>query len=48
MIIKDINNLKAKLENQILKDEKYEKIYKTSVEIDELLIKYYKECDVAK
>ena len=42
-IIKDeINVLNEKLEYQIENNYPYEKIYKTSVEIDKLLVKYYK------
>ena len=38
-----IINLKLKLESQIEKNESYETLYSTSVEIDKLLVKYYKE-----
>lgn len=37
-----IINLKLKLENQIEKEESYKKIYKTSNQIDKLLVQYYK------
>lgn len=43
MIKDDIEILRSKLEEQILKNESYEEIYKTSVEIDKLLIDYYNE-----
>ena len=38
-----IVNLKIKLESQIKKNESYEKLYKTSSEIDKLIVEYYKE-----
>ena len=37
-----IINLKLKLENQIENEESYETLYKTSIEIDRLIVKYYK------
>ncbi len=43
MTIEKINSLKEKLENQVLKEDSYQKIYETSVEIDKLLVKYYNE-----
>lgn len=43
MINKELVKLKEKLELQINNNETYEEIYKTSVKIDELLVKYYKE-----
>ena len=42
MIEDEINVLKEKLEYQIENNYPYEKIYKTSVEIDKLLVKNYK------
>ena len=42
MIEDEINVLKEKLEYQIENNYPYEKIYKTSVEIDKLFVKYYK------
>lgn len=41
MLLDDIDKLKLKLEKQIEDNEPYEEIYKTSVEIDKLLVKYY-------
>lgn len=41
MLLEDIDKLKLKLEKQIQDNEPYDIIYKTSVEIDELLVKYY-------
>lgn len=41
MIIDEINKLKEKLEKQIEDNAPYSEIYKTSVEIDKLLVKYY-------
>lgn len=43
MLLNDIDKLKIKLEKQIQDQESYDEIYKTSVEIDELLVEYYKE-----
>ena len=43
MIVEEINNLKRKLDEQIKKEDSYDTIYETSVEIDKLLIKYYNE-----
>lgn len=41
MLLDDIDKLKLKLEKQIQDNEPYDVIYKTSVEIDKLLVKYY-------
>lgn len=41
MILDEIKKLKIKLEKQIEENEPYNEIYKTSVEIDKLLVKYY-------
>lgn len=43
MITKEINVLREKLEKQIINNESYDIIYKTSVAIDDLLTKYYKD-----
>ena len=43
MVVEKINELKQVLEDQITKKDSYDKIYETSVEIDKLLIEYYKE-----
>lgn len=45
MVVDEINILKTKLENQIMKEDSYETIYETSVEIDKLLVKYYKNLE---
>ena len=42
MVIEQLNLLKKKLEDQVMKKDSYDKIYETSVEIDKLLIEYYK------
>ena len=44
----ELNVLKRELENQIMQNEPYEKIYATSVKIDKLLIKYYEKCNLSK
>ncbi len=43
MINKEILKLREELNNSIINGEEYEKIYKLSVELDELITKYYKE-----
>lgn len=43
MINKQILKLREELNNSIINGEEYEKIYKLSVELDELITKYYKE-----
>lgn len=48
MYVDEINILKQKLENQIQKEDSYDKIYETSVMIDELLVAYYKEYEKTK
>ena len=39
----EICKLREKLNKQILDGEDYKEIYKTSVELDELIAKYYKK-----
>lgn len=41
MYISKLDKLKEKLKIQINNNDSYEMIYKTSIEIDKLLIKYY-------
>lgn len=41
MIEEEIIKLREKLNNSIENDEKYEIIYKLSIELDELIAKYY-------
>ena len=48
MLVDEINKLKTKLEKQVLEKDSYDKIYETSVEIDKLLVKYYKELEASK
>ena len=43
MLNNQILKLREKLNNSIINGEKYEIIYKLSVELDELIGKYYKE-----
>lgn len=43
MVEEKIVELKNLLDNQILNNDNYEKIYKTSTEIDKLIIEYYKQ-----
>ena len=42
MVLEKINNLKNKLEKQVIEKDSYENIYETSVAIDKLLVEYYK------
>ena len=48
MINKQILKLREELNNSIINGEKYEIIYKLSVELDELITEYYKECIFSK
>lgn len=48
MIQKKIDALKKKLEKQVKEKDSYEKIYETSVKIDELLVEYYKGKQLAE
>lgn len=41
-MLEKINELREKLENQMLNNVSYETILKTSQQIDELLVAYYK------
>lgn len=41
MIEQEITNLREKLNKSIADDEKYEIIYQLSIELDELITKYY-------
>lgn len=43
MVEEKINELKDILDKQIIQNDDYEKIYKTSTEIDKLIIEYYKQ-----
>ncbi len=43
MVNKQILKLREELNNSILNGEKYEKIYKISIELDELISQYYRE-----
>lgn len=48
MYVDEINILKQKLEDQIQKKDSYDRIYETSVMIDELLVAYYREYENTK
>lgn len=41
MVEEEIIKLREKLNNSIANDEEYEIIYKLSIELDELITKYY-------
>ena len=41
MIEQEITNLREKLNKSISNDEKYEIIYQLSIELDELIARYY-------
>ena len=43
MLEQEILELRRKLNESVTKDKDYEKTYKLSVELDELIAKYYKE-----
>lgn len=43
MVQEKIVELKSKLDDQIINNVAYEKIYKTSTDIDKLIIEYYKQ-----
>ena len=40
-LFRQIRKLRTKLNNSIIKGEDYDKIYRLSVELDELIAKYY-------
>lgn len=48
MIIDEIALLRKKLEKQVTGKTSYHEIYNTSVQIDKLLIKYYKKYGLIK
>lgn len=41
----EINKLRAKLDESILKNEDYSVIYKLSTDLDELIAQYYREAN---
>lgn len=43
MVNKKILDLREALNDSIINGEEYEKIYKLSIELDELITEYYKE-----
>lgn len=46
MLDKEINELREKLNKAILKNEDYKIIYNISIQLDELIAKYYRESKV--
>lgn len=48
LVLEEINILKEKLEDQIEKNDSYDRIYETSIMIDELLVAYYNEFERTK
>lgn len=48
MIIQEINKLKQTLDNLIISNAPEEQIYKTSLQIDNLLLEYYKQDTISK
>ena len=48
MLIDEINELKVKLEKQVIENDSYDEIYATSVSIDNLLVKYYQDLEASK
>ena len=48
MIIDEIALLRKKLEQQVIDKSSYDQIYQTSMQIDKLLIKYYKQHGLVK
>ena len=42
MVLQQIDELKKKLEEQVMKEDSYDAIYE-SAQIDKLLVEYYKE-----
>ena len=42
MLDEEILELRRKLDESIIKDKKYNNTYKLSIELDELITKYYK------
>ena len=46
-MLDEINMLREKLEKQILANESYEEVLKTSRQIDELLVEHYKSIQPA-
>ncbi|MCX8075145.1 MAG: Spo0E family sporulation regulatory protein-aspartic acid phosphatase [Clostridia bacterium] len=48
MVIDEIDVLRRKLEKQVVEKCSYKQIYKTSTQIDKLLIDYYEEQKLIK
>lgn len=45
-MLEEINVLREKLELQVLENESYEEVLKTSKQIDKLLVEYYKSLQI--
>ena len=43
MLNNEINELREKLDNAILRNENYDVIYQISIQLDELIARYYRE-----
>ena len=48
MVTDEINVLREKLEKQILKNDSYDNIYNTSLQIDDLITQYYRNSNLSK
>lgn len=46
MLNNEINELREKLDNAILRNEDYSTIYNISIQLDELIAQYYRESKV--
>ena len=46
MLDKEINELREKLNKAILKNEDYKIIYNISIQLDELIAKYYRDSKI--
>ena len=46
MLNNEINELREKLDNAILRNENYDVIYQISIQLDELIARYYRETKV--
>lgn len=48
MVSNEIKSLRNQLEHEVTNNFPYDKIYETSVKIDKLIIKYYKDHGLTK
>ncbi len=46
MLNNEINELREKLDSAILRNENYDVIYKISIQLDELITKYYRQAKI--